>query len=263
MRNVLRRDLKAAAFRVDQFKVPQIAAGPAASIDAPALAALGRACGLPLAAFREEHLRKQLRGVLAASGSGAIAGLTERVQTDPRLRERLRAAIANSVTGPLRDPRQFELLEEELLPPLLQRSGTLRVWSAGCSDGSEIFDLARLLDGAGALERSYLLGSDLLQENLDKARRAAAAKPPELRSRLRWERRDLTAGRPPSGTWSLILCRNVAIYMRSEVRDRLHAMLAEALGRGGVLMLGRSERIRDPRPLGLVPAGPHAYRRQS
>lgn len=241
--------------------MPQTAAGPAGSIDAPELTALGRACGLPLIAFREEHLRKQLRTHLASSGAGSIAELTELVQTDSKLRERLRATIANSVTGARRDPQQFKLLEAELLPPLLQGRGTLRVWSAGCSDGSELFDLASLMDDAGALERSYLLGSDLLSENLDKARRAAGAKPPRLRGRLRWEQRDLTADPAPSGTWSLILCRNVAIYMRSDARDRLHAMLAGALGRDGILMLGRSERIRDPRALGLRRVGAQAYRR--
>lgn len=242
--------------------MPPNAAGPAGSIAAPELTALGRACGLPLAAFREEHLRKQLGTSLTASGAGSIPGLTERVQTDPKLRERLRAAIANSVTRARRDPQQFRLLEEELLPPLLRGSGILRIWSAGCSDGSELFDLATLLEEAGALERSYLLGSDLLPENLDKGRRAATAKPTALRRRLRWEQRDLTADGPPNGTWNLILCRNVAIYLRPELRDRLHAMLAGALGREGVLMLGRSERIRDPEALGLERAGAQAYRRQ-
>lgn len=242
--------------------MPQTAAGPAGSIDAPELTALGRACGLPLAAFREGHLDKQLRSSLAATGSGSISELTERVRADASLRERLRAAIANSVTGPFRDPRQFEQLAQELLPPLLERQGILRVWSAGCSDGSELFDLASLLEDAGALERSHLLGSDLLPENLAKARRGAASQAPQVRSRLRWEQRDLGADGPPSGTWNLILCRNVAIYMRSPVRDRLHAMLAGALAHDGVLMLGRSERIRDPGGLGLLPAGRQAYRRQ-
>lgn len=252
---------KLSAAAADPFRVPHTAT-PATALDAEDLATLGRACGLPLAAFRDEHLGKQLRSSLTATDSDSIGQLTERVRADPKLRERLRAAIANSVTGARRDPQQFKLLEEELLPPLLQGQGTLRIWSAGCSDGSELFDLAGLLDDAGALQRSYLLGSDLLPENLDKARRAAAAKPPELRSRLRWEQRDLTADGAPSGTWSLILCRNVAIYMRSDVRDRLHATLAGALGHGGILMLGRSERIRDPRALGLQQAGSHAYRRQ-
>lgn len=261
MRNVLRGLFKPSAVAVDPFRVPHTAT-PSTAIDAEDLATLGRACGLPLGAFRGEHLGKQLRSSLAATGCGSIAELTELVQADPRLRERLRAAIANSVTAARRDPQQFKLLEEQLLPPLLQGKGTLRIWSAGCSDGSELFDLAGLLDDAGALGRSYLLGSDLLPENLDKARRAAVTKAPELTSRLRWEQRDLTVDGAPSGTWSLILCRNVAIYMRPDVRDRLHATLAGALGRGGILMVGRSERIRDPRALGLQGAGPHAYRRQ-
>ncbi len=253
--------LKPGAMPVDPCRVPQTATA-SASLEAGGLNALGRACGLPLGAFREEHLRKQLRSSLAATSSGSFAELTEQVRTDPSLRGRLRAAIANSVTRPFRDPRQFDQLERELLPPLLSRGGILRIWSAGCSDGSELFDLAGLLDAAGALERSHLLGSDLLPENLAKARRTASSQLPQLRSRLRWEQRDLTADGPPSGTWSLILCRNVAIYLRSPVRDRLHAMLAGALARDGVLMLGRSERIRDPRSLGLLPAGRQAYRRQ-
>jgi chemotaxis protein methyltransferase CheR len=237
-------------------------ATPSAALDAGDLATLGRACGLPLGAFREEHLRKQLNSCLSATGSNSLPGLTERVRTDSSLRQRLRASIANSVTGPFRDPRQFDQLAGELLPPLLSREGMLRVWSAGCSDGSELFDLAGLLDDAGALQRSHLLGSDLLPENLAKARAAAISKPPQLRGRLRWEQRDLTTDGAPSGTWNLILCRNVAIYMRSPVRDGLHAMLADALARDGVLMLGRSERIRNPRALGLEPAGRQAYRRQ-
>lgn len=240
----------------------QIAAGPAGLIDASELAALGRACGLPLDAFREGHLDKQLRSSLTATGSASIPDLTERVRADASLRGRLRAAIANSVTGSFRDPRQFEQLRRELLPPLLERQGMLRVWSAGCSDGSELFDLAGLLQDAGALERAHLLGSDLLPENLDKARRTATSQATQIHSRLRWEQRDLTADGPPSGTWNLILCRNVAIYMRSPVRDRLHATLAGALAPHGVLMLGRSERIRDPQALGLLPAGRQAYRRQ-
>ena len=63
----------------------------------------------------------------------------------------------------------------------------------------------------GALERSVLLGSDLLEENLALAR--AGDYPEDVRARMRWERRDLAADGPPPGRWRLILCRNVAIYL--------------------------------------------------
>ena len=78
---------------------------------------------------------------------------------------------------------------------------------------------------------------------------------------MRWEQRDLVAEPPAPGGWDLVLCRNLAIYLTAAARDALHARLAGALAPGGVLLLGRSERIADPAALGLRLAGPHAYRR--
>jgi len=44
-------------------------------------------------------------------------------------------------------------------------------------------------------------------------------------------------------------------------KQALHELLAGALAREGVLLLGRSERIVRCRPLGLEHVAPHAYRR--
>lgn len=224
-------------------------------------AALARLCALPLADFRDEHLATQLRRALASERVDDVATLTRRLAADPTALRRFRRSIAVSVSGRFRDPHQFELLERELLPLLLERPGRVRVWSAGCADGSELVSLGLLLERLGALERAQLLGSDLLEENVRRAREVDPALPEPLRARLRWERRDLLAGAAPGGAWQLVLCRNVAIYFNPPARERLERLLAGALAPGGVLLLGRAERLRDPRALGLVPAGPHAYRR--
>lgn len=70
------------------------------------------------------------------------------------------------MTGLFRDPAQFALLRAEILPPLLADDRRISVWSAGCADGSELHSVAMLLAQLGALSRSLLLGSDLLEENL-------------------------------------------------------------------------------------------------
>ena len=84
---------------------------------------------------------------------------------------------------------------------------------------------------------------------------------PVLRRRAQWERRDLVHDPPPPGRFDLIMCRNVAIYLDPAAKSRLHRMLAGALAPGGVLMLGRSERLGDPAALGLRRAEPHVYER--
>jgi len=73
-------------------------------------------------------------------------------------------------------------------------------------------------------------------------------------------RRGRLASRP-AGRWRLVLCRNVAIYLALEARRALYATLVSALADGGVLMLGRSERLLDAPSLGLRPVAPHAYER--
>jgi chemotaxis protein methyltransferase CheR len=228
--------------------------------DLAGLPALSAAAGLPLETFRAEHVAEQVRRALAREGLESVDRLAQRLRTDADSRARFRRGVAVSVTGLFRDPTQFELLERELLPPLLARGGRLRVWSAGASDGSELASIGILLARHGALERAFLLGSDLLAENVQWARATTVA-PADVRSLLRWEQRDLVADGAPVGRWHLVLCRNVAIYLTRHARRALHETLAAALAPDGVLLLGRSERLLDPRALGLVRAAPHAYRK--
>lgn len=230
----------------------------------PNHAGLSSAVGLELSAFRSEHVEERIRRALERERAAGVQELTRLFARDGEARARFRRSVAVSVSGLFRDPAQFELLEHELLPPLLARPGPMSVWSAGCADGSELYSVAMLLDRAGALGRARLLGSDLLEENLALARAGVYGETKlsdHLRARVRWERRDLTDG-PAPGRWRLILCRNVAIYLTPSAKDALHEKLARALAPDGVLLLGRSERLGVPARLGLERLGPHAYRRR-
>jgi chemotaxis protein methyltransferase CheR len=224
-------------------------------------ALLAAASGLRLQDYRREHVAVRVERALERERSEGAADLACLLNRDAAARDRFRRSVAVTVSGMFRDPAQFELLEQELLPSLVAQHKRLRVWSAGCADGSELASVAIVLDRLGALERGFLLGSDVLEENIAKARELASADP-RLAARLRWEVRDLLAG-PPVGRWHLILCRNVAIYLAPAAKLALHRSLADVLAPGGVLLLGRSERIERPELLGLERAGGHAYRRRS
>ena len=70
-----------------------------------------------------------------------------------------------------RDEPVFEQLEKQVLPMLLHRTDNLRVWSAGASEGLELYSLAVLLAKCGRLSGSHLLGSDCRVEAIDRAER--------------------------------------------------------------------------------------------
>ena len=215
--------------------------------------------GLPLGSFRSEHVAQQVQRAFRREQVASEECLVRVLRRDHEARRRFRRSVAISHGAMFRDPEQFTLVEEVLLPRLLAGGKRVSVWSAGCADGAELHTLALVLARLGVLERSVLLGSDLLEENLALAR--AGDYPAELRARMRWERRDLAADGPPPGRWRLVLCRNVAIYLNPAARQVLYSTLAAALATRGILLLGRSERLLDPASFGLRPAGPHAYQR--
>ena len=225
---------------------------------------LSRACGLPLAHFRPEHVAEQIARACARDRVAGAGELARRLSRDRAARTRFRRSVAISHGSFFRDPEQFRLLERVLLPRLLEDGRPMTAWSAGCADGSELYTLGIVLERMGVLDRAVLLGSDLLDENIETARAGAYPAqevPVAVRARVRWERRDLVADGPPAGRWRLVLCRNVAIYLAPEARRALYQTLVSALATGGVLMLGRSERLLDAPSLGLRPVAPHAYER--
>jgi chemotaxis protein methyltransferase CheR len=225
---------------------------------------LARASGLPLAHFRPEHVREQIARACARERVEDSAALARKLGRDRVARMRFRRSVAISHAAIFRDPEQYQLLERVLLPRLLDDGRRITTWSAGCADGSELYTIGIVLQRLGALDRALLLGSDLLEENVAKAREGryeGHEMPPEVRLRVRWEQRDLVEDGPPAGRWRLILCRNVAIYLTSAARRELYHTLVSALATGGVLLLGRSERLLDAQSLGLRPVAPHAYER--
>jgi chemotaxis protein methyltransferase CheR len=226
---------------------------------------LARAAGLALDSYRRDHVGERIRRALQREGVPDIGSLAALIARDHEARVRFRRSVAVSMSGLFRDPAQFELLEDTLLPQLISGGRRVSVWSAGCADGSELYTVAVLLHRLGALDRALLLGSDLLDENLALARRGVydGRSFSTLGAHIRWERRDLLRDGATPGRWRLVLCRNLAIYLAPEPKRALHQRLAGALARGGVLMLGRSERISDPEQLGLRRVAPHAYLKES
>lgn len=175
-----------------------------------------------------------------------------------------------------RDPGQFSLIKHRLLPQLIARrrdERRLRLWSAGCSTGEEVYSLAIVLDELLPESDAWdilLLGTDINAAAIEQARRGVyrewsfRATSAELRERCflqhrdGWEimerfRRRVTFRlgdvikddflAPASGLHDLdlILCRNVFIYFTQETVSAVMPKLAAALAAGGYLITGHGE----------------------
>lgn len=187
------------------------------------------------------------------------------------------------VTSFFRDPAIFDMLYHQAIPQLFNGQGGHYVWSAGCSDGAELYTLAMLFHERDLLRQTYLLGTDCRSEAIARAKRgiypesALRDTPPdfcrkwftrqgntfeisrELRTMVRWRTSSVLSECEP-GLWDLILFRNTAIYFHPKVIPSLWKRLEAALRPGGILVLGRAER-----PMGatrLHPIGACMYRKR-
>ena len=177
-------------------------------------------------------------------------------------------ALLNPETWFRRDRATFTTLSDELLPVLAAARGgqPIRVWSAGCSTGQEVWSI-----GMAALEVGApveILATDLSRRALEKARTGAYTgfeiqrglkaetmlrwfeqaddawiARAELRGQARFACANLLTP-PAEGTrFDLIFCRHVLSDMEPAARGQVLDQLERCLVDEGCLFLGADERI--------------------
>jgi len=234
--------------------------------------------GLNPLLYRTAPLVRRLPACLRALRVDTCAAAEQLLAAKPAMVARAVESLLIGTTELFRDPAVFMELEQDILPQLIQRPEGPRIWSAGCSEGAELYSVAMLLAKLGALDGSLLLGSDCRPEALERAKLGVYQAPErtlpvaagghwkdhpdgriaisqELRHAVRWEQSDLLASRP-LGTWDLILCRNLAIYLEPIAAEVLWMRLTEALAPGGFLIVGKAEK---PRQSSLRRVAPSIY----
>ncbi|MBC8018809.1 MAG: chemotaxis protein CheR, partial [Verrucomicrobia bacterium] len=181
------------------------------------------------------------------------------------------------VTNFFRDPAAFAELEAKVIPRLFTNkpdSATIRVWICGCSTGEEAYSIVILLqEQMEKLKKTYnlqLFATDIDSRAVNQARKGlypasiCADVSPERLARYFTKQADGSAYRinkgirellvfseqdvikdPPFSKLDLISCRNMLIYMGSELQKKLVPLFHYALNPGGMLFLGTSETIGD------------------
>lgn len=242
--------------------------------------------GLDLGAYRQDSMERRVQAALRRMGVTSLADFLTQARQDPSLLQDLVDRLTIHVSEFFRNPELFAVLERRVLPELRSRFGSLRVWSAGCSNGAEAYSVAMLLAELDPIGGWSVLGTDvdrsvLVQaeegcyrdadvRHVDAARRARFfvredglwRVRTELRRRVRFRRHDLLSD-PFGGPWHLVLCRNVVIYFTEDAKRALYRRFVEALQPGGYLFVGAAEQVVGARELGLEPTSPFFYRKSA
>ena len=195
------------------------------------------------------------------------------LQDNPHELDFLFKELLISVTNFFRDPEAFKALEQSALPTLLQSCAddyTFRMWVPGCATGEEVYSLAILMRECLETAKRHcdlqIFGTDLDNDAIDAARNGRYPEgishdvsPQRLERyfvrddstyRIRKDVREMAVFAvqnlikdPPFTKLDLISCRNLLIYLNTELQHRLVPLFHYALKPGGLLFLGSSESI--------------------
>src|SRR5690606_21086517 len=114
--------------------------------------ALFRRAGLEEGKYRPSALRRRLPACVRALGAGSIEEAWKHLLQDSGRVSAAMDSVLLGVTDFFRDGFMYDHLEHTLLPLLTAGGQGLRVWSAACSSGQELYSVALLLDKIGVLE---------------------------------------------------------------------------------------------------------------
>ena len=223
--------------------------------------------------YKQGTLQRRIERRMAMAGIESGAGYLSVLREDSSERELLAKDLLINVTRFFRDPAAFDVLEEQIIPDLVQRQTLdrpLRIWVPGCSTGEEAYSITMLfLEQIAAARRNIKLqvfASDIDADCVAFARNGAypgsieAEVTPtrlarfftkedhsyqvvrELREAVVFTSQSLLADAPFSRL-DMISCRNLLIYLEPEAQRKILSLFHFALHEGGVLFLGSSETV--------------------
>ena len=229
--------------------------------------------GHDFSGYKEKSLVRRIQRRLQVLKISDPAEFLERLRKDPHEVDLLLQDLLIGVTSFFRDPEAYAAIEKHVIPSLLQNKtgrDTIRIWVPGCSTGEEAYSIAMLLrdhvpEGRDA-PRLQIFATDIDENALELARTGRypatiARDMPERRLKRYFTREDGTyrvasdlreaclfsvhnlLRDAPFSKLDLISCRNLLIYLGSDLQSRLVPLFHYALREGGYLVLGTSENV--------------------
>ena len=223
--------------------------------------------------YAEASLMRRVKAILQKSGVGSISQLQHELLHKDGFFAATLPAFTITTSEMFRDPAFFRRLRDTVFP-VLRTYPSLKIWHAGCSTGEEVFSLAISLKEEGLYERSTIYATDVNALALKAAKTGiyaltdlqaftanyhaaggtgifsdyfttgygSARFAPELLANVVFSEHNLATDEVFS-EMNLILCRNVLIYFKRPLQERVVDLFLRSLAFKGFLGLGSKETV--------------------
>jgi len=235
------------------------------------LDAVERCYGYRFHEYAEASLSRRIKKFKDEVSSSTISALIPKIVHNRIFFEQLLQCLSVTVTELFRTPEFFVRVRETIIP-WLRTWPYIKIWHAGCATGEEAYSMAILLLEEGLLEKTQMYATDFNEKAIAVAHNAIYSKrdltsyeenyqlaggkgnlsnyynemygsfkfKSVLRSKIIFAEHNLVTD-GAFGEMHLIICRNVLIYFKSSLRNRVCNLFMESLQARGAICLGANE----------------------
>ena len=234
---------------------------------------LKRRAGHDFSQYKEGTIARRLERRMKVLQIETVAQYVALLERQPEEANQLFNDLLIGVTQFFRDPESFEALGREVIPKLFEGKdgdAQVRACIVGCASGEEAYSIAILLLEHAAtvtnVPKIQVFATDIDERGLEVARKGrypdsiaehisperldrffikqdgAYQVKREVRERCIFSNHSFIKD-PPFSRLDLLCCRNVMIYLGSDLQEKLIPLFHYALRRNGYLFLGPSENI--------------------
>lgn len=222
--------------------------------------------GLDLSLYKERQMKRRIESLIKRHHIDTYEEYYKLLNSDKEVFDEFINYLTINVSEFYRNDGQWKILLDEILPELLKKKRTLKIWSAACSTGEEPYTLVMVLSNLLPLNQIKILAVDIDKEAINKAKMgvysaksienvpkdikakyfrevgSSFAISDEIKKCVEFKHMNLLSDKYPTDC-DLIVCRNVMIYFTEEAKDEMYHNFNKALVEGGVLFVGSTEQI--------------------
>lgn len=222
--------------------------------------------GIDLSSYKERQMRRRIDSLIHRNNYDDYDEYFKALTQNSNLYDEFINYLTINVTEFYRNPEQWKVLENEIMPEIMKFNKKPKIWSAACSTGEEPYSLAMMMSRYVDLSSFKILATDIDDAALNKAMVGIySAKSLENLPRnfvdsffvksgdyykvsekiincIDFRHHNLLVDKYPENC-DLIVCRNVMIYFTEEAKITMYHNFRNSLSNNGVLFVGSTEQI--------------------
>ncbi|MDY0235524.1 MAG: protein-glutamate O-methyltransferase CheR [Gudongella sp.] len=230
--------------------------------------------GIELNAYKDAQMQRRLAAIMRKAGVDNFKDYTLKIKQDEAIRKEFLNQITINVTEFFRNKEKFEEFQSVLFSQVIPKYKDIKIWSAACSNGAEPYSIGIMLHKNRFVDKAKIIASDLDRDILARAKKGLYKNrdiknienddvkkyfdivnedyeiKDNVKKMVSFKKHDLIMDKYEKD-FHAIICRNVTIYFKNEVKNDIYRKFHQALVPGGIFFIGATEGMYNPAEFGF------------